>query len=328
MATTRRLILSTGLGATALPLLPRVGHAQGAWPDRPVRVIAPSAAGGPTDLASRLIGERMLQETRQSIIVDNRAGAGGMIGLRLGARATPDGYTFTMGNPGPVAVVPHIEADVGYDILTDFVAVSMVMTVPITLVVRSDLPVRSVPELVAYMRAYPGRVNFGSSGPGQSPHMAAQLLLQMTGLEAVISPYRGAPPAVNDLLVGSIQAMFDTTTSRPAIDSGRLRPLAVGSARRSALMPQVPTMAEAGFPGFEISSWYVLLAPAQTPQDIVLAMNGIVNRCLGDPTVRARLAAVNSEAIPSTAEEAANFVRSELRNWGEIVRRIGVARAG
>jgi tripartite-type tricarboxylate transporter receptor subunit TctC len=219
-------------------------------------------------------------------------------------------------------VVPHIEPEVGYDILNDFVAISTVMTVPIVLVVRPELPVRTVAEFVAYMRANPGRVSFGSSGPGQSPHMASELLLKLTGIEAVISPYRGAPPAVNDLLAGSIQAMFDTTTSRPSIEAGRLRALAIGSQRRSTLMPDVPTMDESGFPGFEISSWYVLFAPTGTPVEIVRQLNGVITRSLADPTVRARLAAVNAEAIPSTPEEATAFVRWQLDNWGGIVRRI------
>lgn len=324
MPITRRLAVSTLLAALPAPwiIVKAQGTPHGAWPERPVRVIVPSAPGGPTDIASRLIGERLLTETRQPLVIENRAGAGGMIGLRIAARAAADGYTLVMGNPGPVAVVPHIESDVGYDILTDFEPISTIMTVPIVLVVRQDLPVRTVGELVAFMRANPGKVSFGTSGAGQSPHMATELLLRLTGIDAVVSPYRGAPPAVNDLLAGTVQAMFDTTTSRPSIEAGTLRALAIGSPRRSTLMPGIPTMAEAGFPGFEISSWYILLAPAKTPPEIVRRLNGIVTRSLADASVKSRLAALNAETIPSTPEEAGAFVRSELVNWGNIVRNI------
>ena len=296
--------------------------AQSAWPDRPIRVIVPSSPGGPTDIATRLISARVLAELKQPLLAENRAGAGGMIGLRLAAHAAADGYTLVMGNPGPVAVVPYTETDVGYDVLADFAPISMVMSVPIVLNVRDDVPARNIAELVALIRAKPESINFGSSGPGQSPHMAAELLQQLIGVKFVISPYKGAPPAVNDLLGGSIQAMFDTTTGLPMVRQGRLRTLAIGSRTRSALMPNIPTMAEQGFPGFEISSWYVLLAPAHTPQPIIRRLNKLVNDTLNTTEVRAQLAALNAEAIPGTPEEARDFIRSELANWGNIVRRI------
>ncbi|MCC7426286.1 MAG: tripartite tricarboxylate transporter substrate binding protein [Alphaproteobacteria bacterium] len=296
--------------------------AQENWPDRPIRVIVPSSPGGPTDAATRLISARVLAELGQPLVIDNRAGGGGMIGLRLAARAAPDGYTLVMGNPGPVVVVRHTESDVGYDILTDFEPISLVMTVPISLVVRPEIPANTVADFVAYLRANPTAVTFGSSGQGQTPHMAAELLSKMIGVSFLISPYRGAPPAVNDLMAGTIQAMFDTTTALPMVRAGRLRALAIGSERRSALRPELPTMAELGYPGFEISSWYILLAPANTPRPIIEKLNGVVVRALNEPETRERLAAMNAEAIPSTPEQAGAYVRQQIASWGNIVRRI------
>ncbi len=309
-----------GLGATVLAV--RDGAAQASWPSRPIRVVVPSSPGGPTDVVTRLIGDHMLAEVGQPLVIDNRSGGGGMIGFRLAARAEPDGYTLIMGNPGPVAIVPYTESHVGYDILRDFEPVSMVMIVPVMLVVRAELPVRTARELADYMRANPGAVAFGSSGPGQSPHMAAELFGKMAEVPVLISPYRGAAPAVSDLVAGTIQAMFDTTTALPHTQAGRLRALAIGSRVRSTLMPEVPTMAEAGFPGFEISSWYPLFAPAGTPPEIVARLNAIVVAALNDPASRARLASMNAEAIPSTPAEARAYVEGQLANWGNIVRRI------
>lgn len=310
------------LGLGAASFAGGTARSQGAWPSRPIRVVVPSSPGGPTDVVTRLIGDRVLAEFGQPLVIDNRSGGGGMIGFRLAARAEPDGYTLIMGNPGPVAIVPHTESHVGYDILRDFEPVSMVMIVPVMLVVRAEIPARTPRELADYMRAHPGTVAFGSSGPGQSPHMAAELFGKMADIPMLISPYRGAAPAVSDLVAGTIQAMFDTTTALPHTQAGRLRALAIGSRVRSALMPDLPTMAEAGFPGFEISSWYPLFAPAGTPPEIITRLNAVVVRALNDPTARARLASMNAEAIPSTPAEARAFVEGQLVNWGNIVRRI------
>lgn len=310
------LLACIGLPGTAL------AQDLGSWPDKPVRVLVPSSPGGPSDLAARLITNRMLVELKQSLVADARPGAGGMIALRQGARAAPDGYTLTIGNPGPVAVVPHTETDVGYDILADFEPISTIMTVPIVLNVRDDVPAKTVPELVALIRANSSSINFGSSGLGQSPHMAAELFARMIGVNFVISPYKGASPAVNDLLVGSIQAMFDTTTGLPMVKQGRLRTLAIASSKRSTLMPSVLTMGELGFPDFALSSWYILLAPARTPQPIIRRLNKLVNDTLNSPDVRHQLATVNAEAILSTPEETREFIRAELANWGNVVKRI------
>ena len=314
--------VAVALALLASICLPGTTLAQGTWPDKPVKVLVPSAPGGPSDLSARLITARMLVELKQPLIADNRAGGGGMIALRMGAQAAPDGYTLVIGNPGPVAVVPHTESDVGYDVVKDFEPISTIMIVPIVLNVRDDVPAKTVAELAALIKARPTAINFGSSGVGQSPHMAAELFQKMVGVEFVISPYKGAPPAVQDLLVGSIQAMFDTTTGLPMVKAGRLRTLAIASSKRSTLMPAIPTMGELGYADFVMSSWYILLAPARTPQPIIRRLNKLVNDTLNTPEVRQQLAGINAEAIPSTPEEAREFVRSELVNWGNIVKRI------
>lgn len=301
--------------------------AQAPWPSRPLRFIVPSSAGGPTDLITRIIGERVQKDLQQAAVIENRPGGGGKIGLRMAAQAPPDGYTCVIGNPGPVAIVQHTETEVGYNTLADFEPVAMLMRVPIELVVRKDLPVGNVAELVAYIRRNPKAVSFGTSGEGQSPHMAAELLRKMIGAPFLIVPYRGAAPAVNDLLGGTVQAMFDTTTALPFVQEGRLRALAVGSRTRSALMPHLPTMAEAGFPGFEISSWYVLLAPAGTPAAIIERLNAVMKAALESREVQDRLARVNAEAIYSTPAGAREYIAGEIANWGNIVRTIRAADA-
>ena len=283
----------------------------------------PSAPGGPTDLIARILAERLQRDLHQPGVIENRAGAGGKIGMRQVARAAPDGYTFVIGNPGPVAVVQHTETDVGYDTLRDFVPIAMLMRVPIRLVVRRELPVNSVQEFVAHLRAHPTAVAFGSSGEGQSPHMAAELLRNLIDVPFLIVPYRGAPPAVNDLLGGSVQAMFDTTTTVPFVREGRLKSLAIGSRTRSTLYPEVPTMAESGFPGFEISSWYVLLAPAGTPAEVIERMSALTQAALESKDVQEQLARVNAEAIWTSPSGARDYVAAEIVNWGHIVRTTG-----
>ena len=302
-------------------------RAQSGWPNRPIRLVVPSAPGGPTDLISRILAERIQKDLGQPGVVENRAGAGGKIGMRAVAKAAPDGYTFVIGNPGPVAVVQHTEKDVGYDTLKDFEPVAMLMRVPIQLVVRRELPATSVAEFVTYLKQNPKAVAFGSSGEGQSPHMAAELLRNLTGVPFLIVPYRGAPPAVTDLMAGTVQAMFDTTTSVPFVREGRLRSLAIGSRSRSALYPELPTMAESGFPGFEISSWYVLLAPAGTPPDVIARMNAVARAALESRDAQEQLARVNAEAIWTTPRGAHDYVAGEITNWGNIVKTISADKA-
>lgn len=311
------------LSASLLLLNPLAAHAQANWPDRSIRLIVPTSPGGSNDLIARILAEGIRKELGQTALVDNRPGAGGKIGMRLTAQAQPDGYTFIIGNPGPVAVVHHTERDVGYDSLKDFESVAMLIRASVNLVVRNEVPARTVAELAALMKKDPKAITFASSGEGQSPHMASQLLQHMTGVNFLIVPYKGAGPAVTGILSGTHQAIFDSTATVAHIKAGRLRALAIGSPVRSKLLPQLPTMAEAGFPGFEISSWYILMAPARTPAAIVERMSQVARKTLDTPEALEILAKANAEAIPSTPAEARAYVVSELANWGNIVRRIG-----
>jgi tripartite-type tricarboxylate transporter receptor subunit TctC len=302
-------------------------RAQAPFPSRPVVLIAPAAPGGPTDVAGRVLVQYMPALIGQPVVLENRSGAAGQIGMRHVAAAAPDGHTLVIGNTGSVGINPSYYRDPGYDIARDFTPVSMLMIAPVSLVVPADLPVRTPAELVAHIRAAGGRFTFGSSGTGQSPHVAAELFRHAAGVEFEIVPYRGAAPAVTDMLAGTVQAMFDSTSSVPFVRQGRLRALAVANVERSPLMPEVPTMAEAGFPGFDVSSWYVALAPAGTPAEAVLTLNAAMNRVMARPDVAERLAAINAVPMRGSPADAAAFVGRQLAYWREVLARAGIGEA-
>jgi tripartite-type tricarboxylate transporter receptor subunit TctC len=221
-----------------------------------------------------------------------------------------------------VAVAPHTTPDFSYDVLADFEPISVIMRLPLVLVMRNDLPARNVQELAAHIRANPGSVAFGTAGQGQTPRMAAELFQRVIGLELVISPFRGSSPAVNAMLAGTVQGDFDTVGTLPCIREGRLRALAVGSRERSPLLPDVPTLTEAGFPGFVVTTRFVLMARARTPPAIIARLNGAVTAALNEPQLRQRLATASAEAVPGRPEGAREFLHAELENWGGIVRQI------
>lgn len=312
-------LLGLGIG---LPLAMLPASAAGAWPERTIRLIVPAAPGGGNDLIARLVAEGIRKELNQTAVIENRPGAGGMIGMRAVAQAQPDGYTFVVSSSGPTVVLPHTEKNIGYDSIKDFEAVAMLMRASVNLVVRNEVPARTVAELVALIRKDPKAIAFASAGEGQSPHMAAQLLQKMVGVDFLIVPYKGAGPAVTGILSGDVQAMFDSTTTLPHIKEGRLRALAIGSPVRSQLVPHLPTMVEAGFAGFEISAWYILLAPARTPSAIVDPLNQVVRKTLNTPEARETLTNANAEVIAGTPAEARNYVNAELGRWGTIIGRI------
>ncbi|WP_149536386.1 Bug family tripartite tricarboxylate transporter substrate binding protein [Siccirubricoccus phaeus] len=311
--------LAAGLAAPA--------RAQAPFPSRPVVMIAPAAPGGPTDVAGRVLVQYMPALIGQPVVLENRSGAAGQIGMRHVATAAPDGHTLVIGNTGSVGINPSYYRDPGYDIARDFTPVSMLMIAPVSLVVPADLPVRTPAELVAHIRAAGGRFTFGSSGTGQSPHVAAELFRHAAGVEFEIVPYRGAAPAVTDMLAGTVQAMFDSTSSVPFVRQGRLRALAVANVERSPLMPEVPTMAEAGFAGFDVSSWYVALAPAGTPAEAVLTLNAAMNPVMARPDVAERLAAINAVPMRGSPADAAAFVGRQLAYWREVLARAGIGEA-
>ena len=314
MKTTRR-------AAIAGALLPFAARAQAPeWPSRPVRFIVPYPPGGPTDIMGRIVAQAVQGPLGQPFVVENRAGANGLIGSEQAARAAPDGSTFLV-NASAHVIVPHLTPNMPIDVLADFAPVTNIAAVPLWLVVNPALPVRSVAEFIAYARANPGRIAYASSSQGGAPHLAGELFKLMTGTDLVHVPYRGSGPAGQDLIAGNVQAMFDSVpASAGAVRDGRLRALAVTTRNRIAPFPDLPTIAEAGVPGYEISTWYGIWAPARTPPAIIARMQQAVATAARNPETRARFDALGAEPVADSPEDYARFVRAEYDRWGKLVR--------
>jgi tripartite-type tricarboxylate transporter receptor subunit TctC len=311
MTLSRRALLAL----LAAPGMAAAQPAGESWPSRPVQMIVPIAAGGPTDVIGRLLSQHLTPMLGQPFVVGNRGGAGGQIGMRMAAVAAPDGHTMLIGNTGSVAINPVYQRNAGYDAMADFTYASLLMVAPVSLVVRADLPVRTVPELVEHIRRNRGRFAFASSGQGQSPDIAARLFLKSAGLEADVVSYRGAAPAMTDLLGGTVQAMFDSTTGVPHVREGRLRAIAVAGRERSAVLPDVPTMGEQGFQGFDVSSWYAAMMPAGTPEPILGRLSDAIGTVMQRPEVIAQVEELNAQPLHSTPEEARRFVAAQVALW-------------
>jgi len=311
----------TRRAAIAGALLPFAARAQAPeWPSRPVRFIVPYPPGGPTDIMGRIIAQAVQGPLGQPFVVENRAGANGLIGSEQAARAAPDGGTFLV-NASAHVIVPHLTPNMPIDVLADFVPVTNIAAVPLWLVVNPALPVRSVAEFIAYARANPGRIAYASSSQGGAPHLAGELFKLMTGTDLVHVPYRGSGPAGQDLIAGTVQAMFDSVpASAGAVRDGRLRALAVTTRNRIAPFPDLPTIAEAGVPGYEISTWYGIWAPARTPPAIIARLQQAVATAARSPETRARFDALGAEPVADSPEDYARFVRAEYDRWGKLVR--------
>ena len=311
----------TRRAAIAGALLPFAARAQAPeWPSRPVRFIVPYPPGGPTDIMGRIVAQAVQGPLGQPFVVENRAGANGLIGSEQAARAAPDGSTFLV-NASAHVIVPHLTPNMPIDVLADFAPVTNIAAVPLWLVVNPALPVRSVAEFIAYARANPGRIAYASSSQGGAPHLAGELFKLMTGTDLVHVPYRGSGPAGQDLIAGNVQAMFDSVpASAGAVRDGRLRALAVTTRNRIAPFPDLPTIAEAGVPGYEISTWYGIWAPARTPPAIIARMQQAVATAARNPETRARFDALGAEPVADSPEDYARFVRAEYDRWGKLVR--------
>ena len=311
----------TRRAAIAGALLPFAARAQAPeWPSRPVRFIVPYPPGGPTDIMGRIIAQAVQGPLGQPFVVENRAGANGLIGSEQAARAAPDGSTFLV-NASAHVIVPHLTPNMPIDVLADFVPVTNIAAVPLWLVVNPALPVRSVAEFIAYARANPGRIAYASSSQGGAPHLAGELFKLMTGTDLVHVPYRGSGPAGQDLIAGTVQAMFDSVpASAGAVRDGRLRALGVTTRNRIAPFPDLPTIAEAGVPGYEISTWYGIWAPARTPPAIIARLQQAVATAARSPETRARFDALGAEPVADSPEDYARFVRAEYDRWGKLVR--------
>jgi tripartite-type tricarboxylate transporter receptor subunit TctC len=285
-----------------------------------VRFIVPYPPGGPTDIMGRIVAQAVQGPLGQPFVVENRAGANGLIGSEQAARAAPDGGTFLV-NASAHVIVPHLTPNMPIDVLADFAPVTNIAAVPLWLVVNPALPVRSIADFIAYARANPGRISYASSSSGGATHLAGELFKQLTGTDMVHVPYRGSGPAVQDLIAGNVQAMFDSVPSSAATTrDGRLRALAVTTRHRIAAFPNLPTIAEAGVPAYEISTWYGIWAPARTPPAIINRLQQAVAAAARNPETRARFDALGAEPVADSPEDYARFVRAEFDRWGKLVR--------
>ena len=309
--------------AAGAALLIAAGLAQAAAPDypsKPIRLIVPFPAGGGVDIVARSLTPHLTERWGQQVIVDNRPGAGATLGADLAAKAAPDGYNLLLANTAH-AINATLFKKLPYDAVKDFTPISLVATQPSVLIVNPGVPVKSVKELIALAKAKPGQLNYASSGNGTPPHLSAAMFESMAGVEMTHIPYKGAAPALTDLLGGQVQLMFATIiSSAQHVHSGRVRALAVTSAKRSPAFPDLPTVAEAGVPGFEATAWFMLLAPAKTPDAIVQRLSRDTAAALAKPDLRARFAKEGAEAVGSTPDRAAAYLKSEIARWGKVVR--------
>jgi tripartite-type tricarboxylate transporter receptor subunit TctC len=293
--------------------------AQG-YPSKPLRIVVPFPPGAGTDMLARTIAAKLSDSMGQPVVVDNKPGAGATIGTDVVAKAAPDGYTLLLSTTSH-AINPSVFSKLPYDTLRDFVTVTQVATVPTVLVVHPSVPANNIKELVAYAKANPGKLNMGSASSGTVFHLAGEYLKSMAGIDMVHVPFKGGGPAMTALLGGQVNVLFETTlTVQPQVKAGKLRALAVGSAKRAASMPEVPTVAESGFPGFSAENWYGVYAPAGTPREIVMKLNTEIVKALNLPDVKERFASQGAELIGNTPEQHAAFLKMEMDKWEKIAK--------
>ena len=328
MLSRRSLLHRTALAAAVAALaagaaLPAAVRAA-AYPDRPVTLVVPFPAGGSTDLVARVVAERMTRALGQQVVVENKGGAGGNLGSAQVAKADPDGYTILMGTVATHALNPALYARMPYDAVKDFAPVSLLVTVPNVLVVNPELPAKNVQELIALLKSKPGAYSYASSGNGTPLHLSGELFKSMAGVDMVHVPYKGAGPALTDVLGNQVPIMFDNLPSSTGyIRDGRLRGLAVTTAERAASMPDLPTIAESGLPGYETYTWNALFAPAGTPPEVVARLNAAAVEAVGDPAVKEKLAGFGATVVGSTPDQLAAHVRAELAKWAPVVKASG-----
>jgi tripartite-type tricarboxylate transporter receptor subunit TctC len=295
-------------------------HAQ-EYPNKPIRLIVQFTPGTSTDIIGRLVGQKLSEAWGQPVVVDNRPGAGAVIGTETAAKSAPDGYTLVMAVSSAFGINPGLVPNLPYDVLRDFALVSNVVFTPQTLVVPGGSSVKSVKELVSLAKEKPGTLNYGSLGSGSTSHLTMELFRSVAGIQVTHVPYKGSPPAYADLFAGNLQLMFDAVPAvLPHAKSGKLRALAVGSSTRSAFMPDVPTVAESGYPGFEAVGWIGLAAPAKTPDTVLDKLNAEINKMLATQDVKDRLAGLGVTPAGSTRAQFTGFVRSEIAKWGKLIK--------
>jgi len=312
--------------ATLLMLYQPQAGAQASYPSKPIRIIVPVAPGGGADITVRAVAQKLTEVWGQQVIIDNRAGAGGIVGLEIGAHSAPDGYTLVQTSIGPLAVNPALHRNLPYNSLKDFDPVTRAVSALNVLVVHPSVPVQTVKELIAYAKANPGKLSFGSSGAGRADHLAGELFNRMAGVRMQHVPYKGGAPAMIDLVSGQIQVIFATvSTAITHMKAGRIRTIALTSEARSDLLPGVPTVAEAGVPGFAVENWYGFSFPAGTPKAIVALHHREINRILALPDVKERLYGLGIVPFPTKMpEDFGAYVRSEMKKYAELIKAAGI----
>jgi tripartite-type tricarboxylate transporter receptor subunit TctC len=301
-------------------LLPGLAAAQDAYPSRPVRFILPFPPGGPTDILGRLISERLTAQLGQPVVTENRGGAGGNVGAEAAARSAPDGYTIVLVAPS-LAISPTLYAKLNYDPVKDLAPISLVATVP-NVVVTQTAHAATLREFIAAAKAKPGGMNFGSGGSGTSNHLAGELFNILTGAKLTHVPYKGVNLAMQDVIAGRIDfVVIGVPAAAPHVKSGKLRALAVIAPQRLPALPEVPTVAEAGLPGFEVTTWYGILAPSGTPRPIIARLNAELVKVMHSPEMKERLAGIGTDPVTSTPEEFAAYIQAEIGKWGDVIRK-------
>lgn len=291
------------------------------YPNRPVRIVVPYAAGGPTDIVARVVGQKLTEVTGQTVIVDNRPGAGGITGTDLAAKATPDGYTLLLCSSGPMVVSPALGEKFPYDVQKDIVPVTLVVVIPYLLLVNSATGPASVKELIAQAQKNPGKLNFGSAGVSTTSYFAGELFATMARVELTHVPYKGSSQAGTDLAGGQLQLMFEAVPAAlPLVKGGRLKILGISTLERFALQPEIPTIAESGVPGYEISTWSAICAPGRTPEAIVSRLSGLLVKILQKAEVRERFDSLGAATIGNSVKEFAGFVQQERTKWNSLVK--------
>jgi tripartite-type tricarboxylate transporter receptor subunit TctC len=317
----RKLVVATALFVLVTPIARAAGDA---WPDKPLRLIVAAPAGSSIDALARVIGERLRDRIGQPIIVEDKPSAGGTVATAEVAKAAPDGYTMLMGFNGPLAFGPLLQK-LPYDVGGDLAPVIITSSQPNVLAVNAELPVKSVRELVAYAKANPGKLNYASVGNGSSSHLNMELLKSMAGFDAVHIPFNGSPPAVTATIQGETQMMFAVMQPlQPQIQAGKLRALAVTTAKRFPLLPDLPTIAEAGYPGFEALAWNGILVPAATPKPIVAKLNGEINAILREPDVVEKMHSAGFDLIGGAPDDFAKLIKRETDTWTPVIRKVGL----
>jgi tripartite-type tricarboxylate transporter receptor subunit TctC len=308
----------------AVILSPGAAFAQ-AFPNKPIKLIVPFPAGGPNDIIGRAVGQRMSEILKQPVLIDNRGGAGGVVGTDAVAKAAPDGYTITISSAGALAISASVVAKLPYVTLRDFKPITLVAKVPEMLVVATSVPANNLAELVALAKAQPGKLNFASTGPGSMPHLAGELFRLSAKIDVVHVPYRGAAPAMNDLLGQQVQMVFlDLPVLLPQVRAGKVKPIAIGAKARAASLPNVPTTGEGGYPQIEAENWYGMVAPAGTPQEIVDILHKAAVEAINDPGVKEKLSKLGLSLVGNKPDEFAAYVKSETEKWGNVVKAAGI----